>query len=213
MFESVRLSARQILWLGLADIVVAMAVMASVCQRCCRGGRLYLSCFGRKCGGWGLDRWPGLRWRMSFRCSRCGRRTTPCSLRFFGGKRTPGPGVVALMAAESEAEVKRLCQELEVSARTARRWRAWWSGLPDPGSEVGRVIQADEPLVVLAARESRSGPVRMWAHGWLHGAAQMLVVLQRFTGGTRWFLTRWSRGPLPRQRMALATVLAALHTG
>jgi hypothetical protein len=213
MFESVQLSARQILWLFRIDMVVAMAVMASVCQRCDRRGRLYWACFPRKCGGWGLDGWSGLGWRMSFRCSCCGQRTTPCSLRFFGGKRTPGPGVVALMAAESEAEVERLRRELDVSPQTARRWRAWWEGLRDPGSEVGRVVQADEPAVAVAARESRSGPVRLWSGGWLHGAAQMLVVLQRFTGGRLWNLTRWSRGPLPRQRMGLAPALEGLQTG
>lgn len=95
----------------------------------CRcGGRLDVANYPRKSFGIILAG-ALLAVRFSFCCSRCRRRTTPPSVRFFGRRRFHSPIFLLLSAVSgrlTEACLGELYDVFGVSERTVRRWRRWW---------------------------------------------------------------------------------------
>ena len=68
-------------------------------------------------------------WRESFCCSKCRRRRTPMSLRFFGRKVFFSVVVLLILVVRDGAQpdrLSRLAERHSVSVRTLRRWRQWW---------------------------------------------------------------------------------------
>jgi hypothetical protein len=67
--------------------------------------------------------------RFSFCCSRCRKRNTPASVRFFGRRRFHSPVFLLLSAVSgrrTHAHLGELYALFEIDARTVRRWRKWW---------------------------------------------------------------------------------------
>lgn len=63
--------------------------------------------------------------RLSFDCSSCDRRSTPPSVRFMN-RRLYVATVLAMVSPRGPASRSWLCQKLQVSAATVKRWRRWW---------------------------------------------------------------------------------------
>lgn len=100
---------------------------------CSCGGKLHRACYPRKPRGAppevAADE--AYQQRLSFCCDQegCRRRTTPPSVLFLGRKVYLGTVVVVvsvLRQGPTPARLARLRQALGVSARTVKRWRAWW---------------------------------------------------------------------------------------
>lgn len=90
MLGSSSLGTREYLLLVWIDWMLATVVQTGGCQRCVGGGGLVERGFWRKTGGVAVGGRPGPVWRISFRCTCCGLRTTPPSVRFFRGQAMSG---------------------------------------------------------------------------------------------------------------------------
>jgi hypothetical protein len=68
------------------------------------------------------------RWRYSFCCNRCRRRTTSRSVRFLGRRVYLALAVVLLPTRQAgpTAAGARVATALDVPVRTLHRWRHWW---------------------------------------------------------------------------------------
>lgn len=102
-------------------------------EGCACGGTLHVSDYPRSPRGFEGDAGPDFERRFSFCCAQCRRRRTPASVRFLGRRVYLGASVVlgALMAqGETAKRFETLTGLLGVSARTVRRWLAWWRSLP-----------------------------------------------------------------------------------
>jgi hypothetical protein len=68
--------------------------------------------------------------RLSFTCGRCDARSTSPSVRF-AGRRVYVAVVLMLRSPVGSTSGQQLCDQLNIPARTLKRWRAWWQeGLP-----------------------------------------------------------------------------------
>lgn len=122
--EKILKSRDWIKWLAKVDEDLAEEVRAGGCKHC--GGKLHCGNFPRK-----VRDVPDWDERISFDCSRCRRRTTPVSVRFFGRHVYAGIIVVLLAAmlhGLNKSRVETLRQELGIAERTLKRWREWWLG-------------------------------------------------------------------------------------
>lgn len=99
------------------DETIARQVQAGRCPLC--GGRLDRSDFPRKPRGDLGEAEASYARRISLCCDACRRRVTPPSTRFLGRKVYVAPYVIL-------AGVVGAVASLLASARTRRRWIAWW---------------------------------------------------------------------------------------
>lgn len=94
------------------------------CRHC--SGPLHVADFPRKprgCPGAVVAQYSS---RFSFTCGRCERRSTSPSVRFLG--RCVYVAAVLMLASPPQGSAMRgLCAHLSIPARTARRWRTWWT--------------------------------------------------------------------------------------
>jgi hypothetical protein len=98
---------------------------------CGCGGVLHSARYERKPRGGPDVLGPEHAVRFSYCCAKetCRRRVTPPSLRFLGRKVFFGVVVLLLPVLRDGPTAERrerLCREFKVSARTLRRWRAFW---------------------------------------------------------------------------------------
>lgn len=108
----------------LIDYDLAARTQAAGCRHC--GGSLHLDGWLRKPRGLGFDPTPQERTRLGLSCSRCKRRTTPPSVRFFGRKVYVAPLFLVISALQRRRRTRQLCELLGVDRRTVSRWRQWW---------------------------------------------------------------------------------------
>lgn len=111
------------------DHDLAVEARAAGCAFC--AGILHSARYPRKPRGGPDDLGPDYATRLSFCCAAdgCRRRTTPPSVRYLGRRVYLGAGVVLVTAMLSGITTTRAAQLrawLGVSARTLKRWRAWW---------------------------------------------------------------------------------------
>lgn len=102
-------------------------------QGCPCGGSLHRACYRRKPRGAppevDSDKAYDLRWSFCCAVEGCRRRMTPPSTLFLGRKVYFGAVVVlvsVLRQGPSPTRLSRLKKLVGVSARTVKRWRAWW---------------------------------------------------------------------------------------
>jgi hypothetical protein len=96
---------------------------------CACGGLLHSARYPRKPRGGPRELGEPYRWRLSFCCAACRRRTTPESVRYLGRRVYLAAVVVLLSAMQyglSAKREQRLTEFLRVPRRTLQRWRAWW---------------------------------------------------------------------------------------
>ena len=95
---------------------------------CACGGVLHHGNYPRKPRGCLSEVRSEFRWRYSFCCNRCRRRTTSRSVRFLGRRVYLALAVVlrSIPQATPSAAGARLAAVLDVSVRTLHRWRHWW---------------------------------------------------------------------------------------
>ncbi len=92
---------------------------------CACGGVLHSARYPRKPRGCPAPVREHYGWRFSFCCASCDRRSTPASVRFLGRRVYLGV-VLTLVSSTGSATTQHLAQQLRVSVRTLKRWRAWW---------------------------------------------------------------------------------------
>jgi len=116
------------------DAEIAEGAQAKGCPHC--DGRLHQANYPRQAFGIPADVRPLYTIRFSFCCSRCRRRTTPPSVRFFGRRRFAAV-LFILLSAHRLPVTERRCEQLirhfaiRVSLSTWKRWRVWWQrGFP-----------------------------------------------------------------------------------
>ncbi len=109
------------------DRELAEEARAEGCTSC--GGRLHRAPYRRKPRGGPPGLTAQLAVRESFCCSKCRRRRTPVSLRFFDRKVFFSVVALLILVGRDGARPERLARLAErhsVSVRTLRRWRQWW---------------------------------------------------------------------------------------
>ena len=128
MCHSPRLNANLYAFLSRIDEDLAAETRARRCRRC--KNALHKNRFPRKPRGGGLiGLGPGPHFRLSFTCSKCGKRHTPASVRFLGRRVYLGGIVVlatALRAGLTDKRADQLTEWLHVPRPTIARWRSWW---------------------------------------------------------------------------------------
>lgn len=113
------------------DREIAQEARTKKCRHC--GGRLDSAPYPRKPRGGPQSLGPEYRMRFSFSCRTdgCRKRATPPSVRYLGPRIYFGAVVVLVSALVHGLTEKRLAELREqisptLSARTIRRWCAWW---------------------------------------------------------------------------------------
>jgi hypothetical protein len=111
------------------DDELADKVQKAGCQHC--KGHLHQSNYPRHPLGLSKAHRIHYQWRRSFCCSRCRKRTTSPSVRFFGRRWFPSPFLI-LISALMKGPNQRRCTAIKkhfgivVNKRTWQRWRLWW---------------------------------------------------------------------------------------
>ena len=181
-------------------MAVDRAIVAQAAEEPCRncGGRLHRGDYPRKPRG-GLFAVAVASWerRFSLCCGRdgCRHRATPPSVRFLG-RRVYAGAVVILASAVALAVISAsaVVRATGVPARTARRWRQWWSG----------PFVASAPFVDLSARlvpapDRRALPASLLtrlASDRATGVAKLLAWLAPLTTASNPDGARWLRGAM-----------------
>jgi hypothetical protein len=111
------------------DADLASTARVAGCLVC--NGVLHSARYPRKPRGGPSDLGGGYDWRASLCCAkdRCRKRTTPKSVRFLGRKVYLGAVVVVatvLRHGVTKVRMERLRALFGVSAKTVKRWRAFW---------------------------------------------------------------------------------------
>lgn len=109
-----------------------------------------------------------------------------------------------------DEEVEELCRVHDVGPWALAAWRGWWDRFHDPASDEARVMQATCPQLVAVVGK---GGWQKGSRGWLRNGVELLLGLQRWTGGRRWSATRWARLGGIRQKTDLARGLDRLDSG
>ena len=129
MYRNWLLDAKFYLVLERIDADLAAEARAKGCRVC--NGVLHSARFPRRPRGGPIDLGGGYTWRHSLCCDteRCRKRLTPRSVRFLGRKVYLG-GVVVLATAlrhgATPVRMEKLRALFGVSAKTMKRWRAFW---------------------------------------------------------------------------------------
>jgi len=123
------LDAKFYLVLERIDADLAAVARAGGCRVC--NGVLHSARFPRRPRGGPLDLGGGCAWRHSLCCDTdgCRKRLTPASVRFLGRKVYLGAVVVVatvLRHGVTPVRMERLRALFGVSAKTVKRWRAFW---------------------------------------------------------------------------------------
>ncbi len=105
------------------DEEFAVATRESRCSAC--AGVLHVADYPRKPRGCPAAVREDYSWRFSFTCGRCDLRATSPSVRF-AGRRVYLSVVLMLASPAGSASGQALCEVLNISARTLKRWRTWW---------------------------------------------------------------------------------------
>jgi len=111
------------------DESLAENVLEDGCQVC--GGKLHCGDYPRKPHGLPLKFWDIYSERISFCCSRCNKRHTPPSVRFFGRYWYVAPVLILMSALVQKITDKRINQlykyfGIHVFKSTLKRWQEWW---------------------------------------------------------------------------------------
>lgn len=106
-----------------AELAAQMHATACAC-----GGMLHRANYPRKPRACPQEVRHAFEFRWSFCCSRCRKRSTSKSVRFFGRRVYVALAVVVLPQRRTtlSAFAAQLCDTLDVPARTIARWRQWW---------------------------------------------------------------------------------------
>lgn len=130
MFDRIELLREFFEGLTAIDEGIVERVAARRCVHC--GGPLYRGDYPRKPrGGLAGAAMDAFERRFSLCCGRegCRRRATPPSVRFLGRRVYVGAVVVVASAIALAATTARAIRAATgISARTTRRWLAWWRG-------------------------------------------------------------------------------------
>ena len=129
MYRTCLLDAKFYLVLETIDADMASTARAIGCRIC--SGVLHSARYPRRPRGGCEDLGKGYGWRFSFCCDRdgCRKRLTPQSVRFLGRKVYLGAVVVVatvLRHGATPVRMERLRALFGVSAKTVKRWRAFW---------------------------------------------------------------------------------------
>lgn len=129
MYESWILDAKFYSVLEKIDADMASTAREGGCKRC--GGVLHSARYPRRPRGGPDDLGGGYAYRLSLCCDEdvCRKRLTPASVRFLGRKVYLGAVVVlatVLRHGATRVRMERLRALFGVSAKTVKRWRAFW---------------------------------------------------------------------------------------
>lgn len=129
MYRKWLLDAKFYLVLEKIDADLATTARLAGCHIC--DGVLHSARYPRRPRGGPYDVGGGNQWRASFCCDRdrCRKRTTPRSVRFLGRKVYLGAVVVVATVMRhgvTAVRMERLRGLFGVSAKTVKRWRAFW---------------------------------------------------------------------------------------
>jgi len=129
MYRTCLLDAKFYVVLEEIDADLASTARAIGCRIC--SGVLHSARYPRRPRGGCEDLGEGYGWRFSFCCATdgCRKRLTPASVRFLGRKVYLGAAVVVatvLRHGATPVRMERLRALFGVSAKTVKRWRAFW---------------------------------------------------------------------------------------
>jgi hypothetical protein len=130
MFDQIELVREFFDGLEAVDLKIVGMAATERCRFC--GGPLHRGDYARKPRGGAIAAsGEALAWRFSLCCGRegCRRRATPPSVRFLGRRVYLGAVVIVASAvALVVATARAIRRATGISARTTRRWVAWWRG-------------------------------------------------------------------------------------
>ena len=104
---------------------------AKGCTYC--SGKLHRADYPRSPVGVPIEHRKHYEERYSHCCSKCRKRTTSQSVRYFGRRWFPAP-LLILISALMHSAINKCCKKLHqlfgitISKRTCKRWKCWWEG-------------------------------------------------------------------------------------